>query len=73
MRIPNPNHVSHFAIAGYKDLGWQLSPDTPELVACRAAGHTRRSVDNSLYMYRGTDTIYICDRCKNLHHVDCSD
>ena len=68
----NPNHVDHFAIEGYADLGWQLW-DTPELNTCEAAGHKRRQVDNSLYLHRGTDVIYICDECKNLHHVDMSD
>lgn len=68
----NPNHVDCFSIPGYADLGWQLS-DTPELKACAAAGHLRRRVDNSLYMYRATDMIYICDECKNFFHIDSSD
>lgn len=69
----NPNHVGNFSIAGYADLGWQLMPDHPELSRCKSAGHTRRRHDNSLYLYRATDQIYICDECKNYYHIDSSD
>lgn len=70
----NPNHVRNFRIAGYTDLGWQLhSGNSLEVKACKDAGHKRRGHDNSLYLFRGTDHIYICDECKNFYHIDSSD
>lgn len=69
----NPNADKFVMPAGYKDLGWQLMPDTPEKVACRAAGHKTREFDNSLYRYRCTNVITICDECKYVHHTDMSD
>lgn len=74
----NPNHVDRFAILGYTDLGWAngwgWNEKEPEAVTtCQAAKHRKREVDNALYLFRGTDTIYICDECKTFFHVDSSD
>jgi len=69
----NPDHVHQFYIPGYKDLGWQKNGDEPELIACREAGHKTREHDNSLFRYRATDVITICDECKHLYHTDMSD
>ena len=69
----NPKGGTFVLPAGYRDLGWQLMPDNPDLVACRAAGHKTREFDNSLYLYRGTDHVYICDDCKTVYHIDSSD
>ncbi len=59
---------------GYKDLGCQLhSGNSEEIKKCYEAGHEHREFDNSLYRYRCTDVIYICDKCKIVWHVDMSD
>ena len=55
------------------NLGWQLDFNASELKKCREAGHIRREFDNSKYLYRCNDVVYICDQCKNVHHVDMSD
>lgn len=76
----NPNAGKWKLPDGYKDLGWQLhSGNSPELKSCyKELGHSqksgeRREFDNSLYLYRCTDVVYICDICKIVHHVDMSD
>jgi hypothetical protein len=70
----NPDHVPNFSIPGYTDLGWQLHwDDSPELKACYESGHKRRVVDNSLYLFRSTNRIHICDECRNYYHIDSSD
>ena len=73
LRPSNPNHVDNFSIPSYKDLGWQLDYLNPVLVKCREAGHKTREHDNSFFLLRGTDVIYICDECKYIHHTDMSD
>lgn len=72
-RQTNPDYVYRFSVPGYTDLGWQLNRDNPALVRCEELEHKRRRHDNSLYINRATDVIYICDECKNFHHVDSSD
>ncbi len=69
----NPNAGTWRLPAGYRDLGWQLRSDNPELATCRAAGHTRQEFDNSLYRFRCTDVVSTCDECKTAHHTDMSD
>jgi len=70
----NPKHQHNFKIEGYQDLGWQEQGRAhPKAKACKALGHKMRFVDNSLYLRRGTDDIYICDECKIYHHIDSSD
>jgi hypothetical protein len=69
----NPNGGKFVLPKGYTDLGWQLYPDNPDLTKCKELGHKRHQFDNSTYLYRFTDVIYICDECKNVHHVDMSD
>ena len=68
----NPQGGKWVLPAGYEDLGWQYA-GREKIAACREAGHVRTRFDNSLYMNRGTDMIYICATCKNVHHVDSSD
>jgi hypothetical protein len=60
-------------LMGYKDLGWQLTEDTPEMTRCRELGHTPAQVDMSPYAWRGTHIITYCPDCRYLHHCDCSD
>jgi hypothetical protein len=72
-QIPNPNGKKFALPKGYTDLGWQFDFNAPELKKCREAGHTRRKFDNSQYLYRCNDVVYICDQCKNVYHVDMSD
>lgn len=72
-KIPNPNGNKFVLPKGYTDLGWQLDFNASELKKCREAGHIRREFDNSKYLYRCNDVVYICDQCKNVHHVDMSD
>jgi len=58
----------------YIDLGWQLHSSTSkELKHCEDQGHQRREYDNSIYCNRGTNIIYICDKCLNFFHIDMSD
>ena len=72
-RDRNPNGGKFSLPKGYADLGWQLSLGNENTKRCKDLGHKRRTFDNSLYLYRRTDVIYICDECKNVHHVDMSD
>lgn len=72
-KTPNPNGNKFVLPKGYTDLGWQLDFNASELKKCREAGHIRRKFDNSKYLYRCNDVVYICDQCKNVHHVDMSD
>lgn len=59
---------------GYKDLGWQLhSGNSEEVRICKELKHKRREFDNSFYLCRCTDVIYICDECKHVYHIDMSD
>ena len=67
-KIPNPNGNKFVLPKGYTDLGWQLDFNASELKKCREAGHIRRKFDNSKYLYRCNDVVYICDQCKNVHH-----
>ncbi len=69
----NPNHGMFVKPEGYKDLGWQVSRENELLNACVEAGHKRRQFDNSLYLFRGTEHIHICDECKFIYHIDSSD
>jgi len=73
MRQRNPKANTFRKPNGYKDLGWQLNPDRSELVECRQQGHKTKEFDNSLFMYRCTDVITICDECQHVYHTDMSD
>ena len=50
-----------------------LEEDYPEYGKCQRLRHQHREIDNSLYKYRGTDNVVICDICKIYWHYDCSD
>lgn len=69
----NPNCDKFVKPDGYTDLGWQIDPNRPERVACRNAKHRTREFDNSLFKFRCTDVITICDECKHVYHTDMSD
>jgi len=77
----NPNASKFKLPDGYKDLGWQLySGNCQEIANCVKLGHNDhrtdphwREFDNSLYRYRRTDNITICDECKIVWHIDMSD
>ena len=69
----NPNADKFMQPTGYTNLGWQLMGNDTRLAACRAAGHKTREFDNSLYRYRCTDVVTICDECKHVYHTDMSD
>jgi ribosomal protein L37AE/L43A len=62
-------------IDGYTDYGFiNFMKEYPEkLQQCIKSKHICRYIDNSLFQNRGTDNIYICDKCKIIYHVDCSD
>lgn len=68
----NPNANQFRRPAGYTDLGFNPC-NSPEVKACRDKGHKIREFDNSLYLYRCTDVVNICDECKMVWHIDCSD
>ena len=83
----NPNHQPNFKIPGYKNLGWlnnwKRKPreqnkicgyeNQPEYENCRKLGHRTREINNSLFLYRGTENVVICDECKIYYFYDCSD
>lgn len=70
----NPNANKFICPNGYIDLGWQLHCGNSEQVKhCKHAGHKTREFDNSLYRFRCTDVITICDECKTVRHTDMSD
>lgn len=68
----NPKRVLNPVPEGCKDLGW-FKYDAPEVVACKALGHTIAEHDNSLYLYRCTDVVFSCVTCGWAYHVDMSD
>jgi len=49
-----------------------LPKDHPEYCACKDKKHNVREIDNGAYLNRGTDTVYVCDECKLVWHVDSS-
>jgi hypothetical protein len=59
--------------AGYRDIGWQVGLENPDKKKCYEAKHQLREFDNSLYLYRCTDVVKICDICKIVDHTDMSD
>jgi len=77
----NPNAGKFVLPAGYKDLGWQKnSRNSEEVKQCCEQGHNSRTAevrqrefDNSLYQFRCTDVVTICDACKIVWHTDMSD
>ena len=67
----NPNANKFAMPQGYTDLGWQVTSANCEIVAkCREDKHLTKNYDNSLYKFRGTDVITICDICKTVYHID---
>ena len=75
-RERNPKGETFQRPAGYTDLGWQLCtehPAWPVVQACKEAGHKRKEFDNSLFRFRCTDVITICDECRYIYHTDMSD
>ena len=72
-RTRNPQGDTFACPPGYRDLGWQLTRENPDLAKCIEAKHTRKTFDNSTYLYRSTDRVYICDECKTVYHIDSSD
>jgi hypothetical protein len=75
----NPDHGKFVKPEGYTDIGWQMNDNVEAYKKCRDLGHNdyraghRRKYDNSLYRYRATDIITICDTCKIIWHTDMSD
>lgn len=68
----NPNAGRWKLQPGYTDLGWQLYQH-PAQLKCREANHKTHEFDNSLYKFRCTDVVTICDDCKHVYHTDMSD
>lgn len=72
--IRNPKAGTYIKPSDYIDLGWQLhTGNSVEVKKCHDLSHKRAEFDNSLFLYRCTDVIYICDICKNIYHIDMSD
>lgn len=44
---------------GYKDLGWRFNRMDTEINCCYKLKHKLREFDNSLYLNRCTEVIYI--------------
>lgn len=70
----NPNANKFVKPSGYKDLGWQRHRrECKEIDDALNKGFKIREFDNSLYLNRCTDVIYIIDEAKIFWHVDMSD
>lgn len=76
----NPDAGKFQLPKGYKDLGWQVTRANEQLNQCCEKGHNDRrnekhwrEFDNSLYKFRCTDVVTICDECKIVFHTDMSD
>ena len=72
-RLINAVRLTKRIIPRLKKIENEKNFNASELKKCREAGHIRRKFDNSKYLYRCNDVVYICDQCKNVHHVDMSD
>jgi len=70
---PNPNAKKFVLPSGYRDIGWQLTLNNEDFKKCIKAKHVRKEFDNSLFQWRCTDVITICDTCKIAWHTDMSD
>ena len=73
MLYKNPNAGKFQRPEGYRDIGWQMSENNKEYMACINAKHKRREFDNSSYQSHCTNMITICDECKIFWHTDMSD
>ena len=71
----NPNHGKPpIRIQDYRDLGWQLHKgNSEEILNCHVDHHPTTEFDDSVYKFRGTNIIHICDICKHFWHIDMSD
>ena len=70
----NPTANRFVSPAGYIDLGWQVHAGNCDKVAkCQELKHKIKEFDNSLYRFRCTDVITICDECKTVYHINMSD
>ena len=74
----NPNANKFVLTTDYKDIGWQISLDNEDKKKCHELGHSIKDgqmheFDNSLFLWRCTDVITICDVCKIVYHTDMSD
>lgn len=70
----NPNAGKFILPDGYKDLGWQLYSGNSEMVKKIFDEKIPvREFDNSLYKYRCTNVVKICDELKVVWHIDMSD
>lgn len=70
----NPNAGKFVPPDGYKDLGWQRHKgECREIADALYMGYKTRQFDNSTYLYRCTDVIYIIDEAKIYWHIDMSD
>jgi hypothetical protein len=58
-----------------KNLGWANGwhEDPPEYKKCRELGHVTNSADEGWVKNHGYDTVYRCEICDILWHVDSSD
>ncbi len=73
-RERNPNAGKFVAPDGYKDLGWQKHRgNSIEIHDALYMGYKPRQFDNSTYLNRCTDVIYIIDEAKIFWHIDMSD
>ena len=80
-RSENPKHQRDFTYSkttkigdaevtvAYKDRGW-ANGGVPY---CDCDRSHKEEYDNSMFVMRGTDIIYICHNCKSFLHVDMSD
>jgi hypothetical protein len=79
-KLRNPNANKFILPKGYKDLGWQKhSGNCEEVKSCCDKGHNdmrnnehQREFDISLFQFRCTDVVKICDYCKIVWHIDMS-
>ena len=74
VRESNPKANTFKLPEGYTDLGWQRhSGECKENANAIENNHKITEFDNSLYKYRCTDVVNICDESKIVWHIDMSD
>ena len=75
-RTPNPDYRKFECPEGYEDLGFinDFKEGSYESNIVRSAyGINEQLIDNSEFLYRGTDVIMVCHQLKVVWHVDMSD
>jgi hypothetical protein len=76
MRIKNCKHGGDMQVDGYEDMGFingGCVQKNIKYINCITKDHIIRTYDNSIFLWRATDEVTICDECKIYYHTDMSD